>query len=66
MTKPQPFPPRTAAILAKNGTVPFSNGTIFEEKWVYVMQRVCQQKLNPFGSYYHYTICANMAITHPQ
>ena len=56
MTKLQPLPLGTAAILEKNGTVPFSNGRVFKEKWVYVIQRVYQRKQNPVGSRYLPTI----------
>ena len=63
MTKPQPLPPATTTILAKNNTGPFRNGTVFEEKRVYLMQRVCQQKRNPIGSRYHRTSCASVAVT---
>ena len=38
MTNPQPLPLATAALLAKNGTVPFINNTVFKEKRVYLIQ----------------------------
>ena len=36
MTNPQQLPPTTATVLEKNGTIPFSNGSIFKGKRVHI------------------------------